>query len=58
MANQAIKCPYAQIPTISDITSKFEGAMRYSKLDLKESYHQFVLEEGSRSITTFYGPDG
>jgi len=57
-ANQAIKRPYTQIPTVEDITHKFHGATTFSKLDLKEAYHQFELTPSSRDITTFYGPDG
>ncbi|CAB4021005.1 Hypothetical predicted protein [Paramuricea clavata] len=58
MANKAIQRPYTQIPTIADIVNKFQGAERFTKLDLKEAYHQFVLDEQSRNTTTFYGPDG
>jgi hypothetical protein len=43
---------------MADIVNKFQGAERFTKLDLKEAYHQFVLDEQSRNITTFYGPDG
>ena len=56
MANEAIQRPYTQIPTMADIVNKFQGAERFTKLDLKEAYHQFVLDELSRNITTFYGP--
>ena len=31
---------------------------RHRKQRFKESYHQFVLDEPSRNITTFFGPDG
>ena len=58
MANKAIKRPYTQIPTMEDIVHKFQSAERFTKLDIKESYHQFVLSDSSRNITTFYGPDG
>ena len=58
MANEAIQRPYTQIPKMADIVNKFQGAERFTKLDLKEAYHQFVLDEPSRNITTFYGPDG
>ncbi|CAB3981367.1 Hypothetical predicted protein [Paramuricea clavata] len=43
---------------MADIVNKFQGAERFTKLDLKEAYHRFVLGEQSRNITTFYGPDG
>ena len=58
MANEAIKRPCTQIPTMADIVNKFQGAERCTKLDLKEAYNQFVLDEPLRSIITFYGPDG
>ena len=58
MANMAIQRPYVQLPTVTDITSKFQGCNKYSKIDLKEAYHQFELDEQSRNITTFYGPNG
>ena len=57
LANNAIKIPCVQLPTIAEIADKFEGCVRYSKIDLREAYHQFVLDEKSRGITTFYGPD-
>ena len=57
MANKAIKRPYTQIPTMEDIVHKFQSAERFTKLDIKESYHEFVLSDLSRNITTFYGPD-
>ncbi|CAB3977109.1 Hypothetical predicted protein [Paramuricea clavata] len=58
MANKAIQCPYTQIPTMADIVNKCQGAERFTKLDLKEAYHQLVLDEQSRNISTFYCPDG
>ena len=58
MANEAIKRPYTQIPTTEDIVTKFQGATRFSKIDLKEAYHQFELTPESRNITAFYGPEG
>ena len=58
MANEAIQRPYIQIPTMVDIVDKFQGAESFTKLDLKEAYHQFVLDGPSRNISTFYGPNG
>ena len=58
MANKAVKRPYTQIPTMEDIVHKFQGAGRFMKLGINESYHhQFVLSDLSRNITTFDGPD-
>ena len=58
LANKAILRPFTQIPTLDDVRAKFVGARKFSKLDLKEAYHQFELTTESRNITTFYGPDG
>ena len=35
LVNKSIQRPFTQIPTMEDVTSKFLGADRYSKLDLK-----------------------
>ena len=56
--NESIVRPNCQLPTTEDVIDKLSGATVFSKLDLKESYHQFLLAEESRHITTFYGPDG
>ncbi len=58
MANKAILRQYTQLPTMEDVISKFNGAKKFSKLDLRETYHQFEITTESRKITTFYGPDG
>ncbi len=58
MANKVIQQPYTQIPTMADVVNKFQGVERFTKLDFKEAYHQFVLDVPSRDISTFYGPDG
>jgi hypothetical protein len=56
-ANKAILRPNCMLPSTEDILDKFEGADTFSKLDLKEAYHQFELSHQSRHITTFHGPD-
>ena len=57
LANRAILRPNAKLPTTEDVLDKFEGATTFSKLDLKEAYHQFELSADCRHITTFHGPD-
>lgn len=57
LANKAICRPNAMLPTTEDVLDKFEGATTFSKLDLKEAYHQFELSPECRHITTFHGPD-
>jgi len=58
LVNNAIKRLFTQIPTMEDVKAKFAGATRFSKLDLKEAYHQLELTPKSRNLTAFYGPDG
>ena len=49
MANEAIQRLYTQIPTMADIVNKFQGAERFTKLDLKETYHAPVCSR--RTVT-------
>ena len=58
MANKAIIRPQSQLPTTDDVINKFHNATTFSKLDLREAYHQFELTPDSRKVTTFYRPDG
>ena len=41
------------MPTIDDIIVQLNQARVFSKLDLNSGYHQLVLHEESRNITTF-----
>ena len=41
------------IPTIEDITAEIDSACVFSKLDVRKAFHQLVLAEPSRYITTF-----
>ncbi|KAK9703734.1 hypothetical protein QE152_g29158 [Popillia japonica] len=52
-ANNAIERERYVSPTVDDILSQLNGAKVFSKLDLKEGYHQLTLNEQSRQITTF-----
>ncbi|KAK9679592.1 Reverse transcriptase (RNA-dependent DNA polymerase) [Popillia japonica] len=40
-------------PTIDDIIVALNGSKFFSKLDLKDGYHQLVLDKQSRGITSF-----
>ena len=40
-------------PTIDDIINQLNGSSVFSKLDLTAGYHQCILDEQSRYITTF-----
>ena len=51
--NQAIIRERHVIPTIDDITADLNGCKVFSKLDLKQGYHQILLHPESRYLTTF-----
>ena len=51
--NKAILRERHITPTIEDVLSDLNGAHLFSKLDLNQGYHQLLLDESSRYITTF-----
>ena len=53
MANKAIKRERHPSPTVDDLIHILNGATVFSKLDLRAGYHQLMLAEESRYITTF-----
>ena len=55
MANKAI---IREMPTIDDLTHILNGAVVFSKLDLRAGYHQSVLDPESRYVTTFATQQG
>ena len=52
-ANKAIERERHPLPTMEELINDLNGATVFSKLDLKSGYNQLVLDEESRSITTF-----
>ena len=52
-ANAAVIRERFPIPTIDEVLNDMNGAKYFSKLDLKWGYHQLMLDESSREITTF-----
>ena len=52
-ANQAIKRERHVTPTIDDIILELNGSTMFSKVDLNKGFHQLVLSEESRNMTTF-----
>ena len=52
-ANRAIKRTRHVLPTTEDLIYGINGAKVFSKIDLKDGYHQCTLAEKSREITTF-----
>ncbi|KAK9709357.1 RNase H-like domain found in reverse transcriptase [Popillia japonica] len=52
-ANKAIKRTRNIAPTTDDIIAQLNGSTVFSKIDLRCGYHQIMLSEQSRTITTF-----
>eukprot|EP00111_Clytia_hemisphaerica_P010127 TCONS_00029605-protein len=52
-ANEAIIRERHVIPKLEDITAELHDATHFSKIDLRDGYHQIELDESSRNITTF-----
>ena len=52
-ANEAIQRERYVIPTTSDLISELHGAKYFTKIDLREGYHQILLHPESRPITAF-----
>ncbi|XP_017462168.1 PREDICTED: uncharacterized protein LOC108355515 [Rhagoletis zephyria] len=53
LANKAILRENYPLPTFEMFIAKARGAKFFSRLDLKDAYHQLELHESSREITTF-----
>ncbi|XP_060650951.1 uncharacterized protein K02A2.6-like [Drosophila nasuta] len=58
LANKAIRREMYPLPTFESFMTKLKGARFFSRLDLKDAYHQLELDEDSREITTFITPMG
>ena len=52
-ANKAVKRERHPIPTMEEMLLDMNQSKIFSKLDLKWGYHQIMLDEKSRNITTF-----
>ncbi|XP_044574131.1 uncharacterized protein K02A2.6-like [Drosophila ananassae] len=52
-ANRAIRRENYPLPTFETFMTRLRDAKLFSRLDLKDAYHQLELEESSRQITTF-----
>ena len=49
---------YVQATIVEDFIHKFHDCKVWSKLDMKQGYHQLLLDEDSRSVATFSTPWG
>ncbi|XP_055523034.1 uncharacterized protein K02A2.6-like [Wyeomyia smithii] len=52
-ANQAIKREAYSMPTFDDFLPQLKQARVFSRLDIKDAFHQLQLQESCRYITTF-----
>ena len=52
-ANEAIVREQHPIPTVEELPHDFNGSTVLSKIDLKWGFHQILLSEESRHVTTF-----
>ena len=57
-ANQAIERERHVMPTLSDFRADVNGSRFFSKIDLRQAYHQLELAPESRFITTFTTHEG
>ena len=57
-ANHAIEREKYTMPTLKDFKAEVNGAKFFSKVDLKQAYHELELHEESRFITTFTTHEG
>ena len=58
MSNQAIQRERHSTLTVDDLVDALNGAMVFSKLDLCSGYHQLVMAQKSRYITSFVTHEG
>ena len=56
--NQAIIRERHVIPKIEDILTELHGAKYFTKIDMRDGYHQILLEESNRHLTTFATHEG
>lgn len=52
-ANRAVLRETHPFPLVDELLSSMTGAVRFSKIDVKDAYHQVEISEKSRPITTF-----
>ncbi|XP_038221597.1 uncharacterized protein K02A2.6-like [Zerene cesonia] len=57
-ANLAIKRENHPLPTMDQLLPKIQNAQMFSKLDIKDAFHQLELVTDSRHITTFISGKG
>lgn len=56
--NKAVLRETHPLPIVEELFGAINGATRFSKLDIKEAYHQVEIAERSREVTTFIAKQG
>ena len=54
----AVKTSHLPIPTPQELRHNFLGSDCFSVVDLNHAFHQFEMDEASKNLFVFYGPDG
>lgn len=57
-ANQAVLKETHPLPIVEEMFGSINGAVRFSKVDIKDAYHQVEISKRSREITTFITRQG
>lgn len=57
-ANKAIVREVHPLPTFEQMICRLRGSRVFSKFDIKQAFHQLMLHEDCRYITTFISPLG
>ncbi|XP_058817909.1 uncharacterized protein K02A2.6-like [Topomyia yanbarensis] len=57
-ANQAVIRETHPLPLVDELLGSVNGATTFSKVDIKDAYHQLEISERSRPITTFITKSG
>ncbi|XP_062710595.1 uncharacterized protein K02A2.6-like [Aedes albopictus] len=57
-ANQAVLRETHPLPLVDELLGSVSGAVVFSKIDIKDAYHQIEISEQSRPITTFVTKNG
>ncbi|XP_043219275.1 uncharacterized protein K02A2.6-like [Amphibalanus amphitrite] len=56
--NQAVITDGHPLPRIEDVLDRLRGSLMFSRLDLKDAYHQLELHPDSQNLTTFVSHKG
>lgn len=57
-ANKAIVREVHPLPTMEQMICRLKGSKYFTKFDIKQAFHQLLLHEECRYITTFISPLG